>query len=289
LLGRRNFLHGLLTLAGVLTLIMAGSALPAAYLMEVQSYRPLEIGPLALTIALPQLVLCPLVATLCNIRRLESRLLMGCGLALLGLSSFAGSFLSSVWIQENFYLLQAMQALGQPLAIVPLLMGATGVVQPMDGPFASAMFNTTRGLSTVIGGALVETLVTEREHLHSNVLLDRAGNTLMQMAPHGLDTAGLAQLAGRVRGQALTMGVADVYLLLSGIAVLLIVLLLLLPQRAYPPQAPPKVAPNLPPNLSPTSPPDSAPHKVRLWQWPRQNRRLREHRAPALYSNNPIH
>ena len=242
LLGRRNFAHGLITLAGVLMVIMAGSALPASYLAEVHGYRPLELGPLALTIGLPQILACPLVAALCNIRRLDSRLVMGSGLALLAAASCAGAFLSTAWIGENFYLLQAMHALGQPLAIVPLLMAATGTVQPMEGPFASAMFNTTRGLSTVVGGALVDNFVTEREHLHSNVLLDRVGSTLTQLSARGGTPSGdigaLASLANRVRQQALTMGVADAFLLLTGVALLLVLLLLLLPQRAYPPQAP---------------------------------------------------
>ncbi len=249
MLGRRNFSHGLLTLAGILIVFMSASALPAAYLSEVRGYRPLEIGPLALTIAIPQLIAAPLVAMLCNFRWLDSRIVLATGLALLSGACFAGSFLTSDWIRDNFYLLQAMHALGQPMAVLPVLMGATGAVQPPEGPFASAMFNATRGLASVLGTALVESLVTHREHFHSNVLADQVGRRLHLLSQFGrggtsallsqsgvpLSRESLHMFAGQVRHQALVMSVADVYLTLMALAMSLIVLLLLLPHRAYPP------------------------------------------------------
>ncbi|MBM5584962.1 MFS transporter [Burkholderia pseudomallei] len=237
MLGRRNFLHGLVTLAGILIVFMSASALPAAYLAEVRGYRPLEMGPLTLTIAIPQLIAAPFAAMLCNFRWLDSRIVLATGLALLSGACFAGSYLTSDWIRENFYLLQAMHALGQPMAVLPVLMGATGVVQPEEGPFASAMFNTTRGLATVVGVTLVESLTTHREHVHSNVLADQVGRriNLLPQSSESLSHESLHMLAGQVRHQALVLSVADVYLILMALAISLIALLLLLPQRTYPP------------------------------------------------------
>ncbi|OXJ22600.1 EmrB/QacA family drug resistance transporter [Burkholderia sp. HI2714] len=237
MLSRRNFSHGLLTLAGILIVFMSASALPTAYLSEVRGYRPLEIGPLTLTIAIPQLIAAPLAAMLCNFRWLDSRVVLATGLALLSGACFAGSFLTSDWIRDNFYLLQAMHALGQPLAVLPVLMGATGVVRPQEGPFASAMFNTTRGMATVLGATLVESLMTHREHFHSNVLVDQIGQRihLLSQSAGLLSRENLHVFARQVRQQALVMSVADVYLTLMALAVSLIALLLLLPERAYPP------------------------------------------------------
>ncbi|MFM0700669.1 MFS transporter [Paraburkholderia sediminicola] len=253
LLGRRNFSHGLITLAGLLLIFSSGSALPATYLMEVRDYRPLQIGPLALSIAIPQLLASPFAAALCNIRRLDSRIVMATGLGLLAASCLAGSLLTADWVRDNFYLLQAMQTLGQPLAVLPILMGATGTVQPPEGPFASALFNTTRGLSTVVGAAVVETFLTHREHFHSSMLIDRIGNTTqllvqapasigMHVAPLLPDGAArspnaLEQFSALVREQAIVLSVADAYLMIMGVALALILLLLVLPQRAYPPQS----------------------------------------------------
>ncbi|WP_420997634.1 MFS transporter [Cupriavidus sp. 30B13] len=239
ILARRNFSHGLLALAGLLIVFMSGSMLPSLYLMEVRDFRAPEIGPLALSIAIPQLLAAPAAAALCNIRGLDSRIVMATGLGLLAASCLGGSFLTSAWGRDSFYLLQAMQALGQPLAVLPILMGATGAVQPMEGPFASAMFNTVRGLSTVVGGALIETFLAHRGHFHSNMLLDRAGN-MARLLPAGPDgTAGTpAHFGALLREQVLVLSLADAYLLLMGIALALILLLAVLPVRAFPPQPP---------------------------------------------------
>ncbi|MCW3604732.1 MFS transporter [Burkholderia cenocepacia] len=252
ILGRRNFAHGLLTLAGLLIVFSSGSTLPSLYLMEVRDFRPLEIGPLALAIAIPQLVAAPFAAMLCNIRQLDSRFVLATGLGLIAGSCVLGSFLTSVWGRDSFFVLQAMQALGQPMAVLPVLMGATGAVQPPEGPFASAMFNTTRGIATVIGTALVETFMTHRRHFHSNMILDHVGGSphLLSQAsdsigrhaapllPDGTprSTDAIAQFAALVREQVFVMSVADTYLLMMGVAFALILLMLVLPQRAYPPR-----------------------------------------------------
>jgi DHA2 family multidrug resistance protein len=70
-----------------------------------------------------------------------------------------------------------LQIFGQPMAVLPLLMLATGSIQPMDGPFASAWFNTVKGLSAVIATGVLETLTTARLHFHSTMLVDRLGNS----------------------------------------------------------------------------------------------------------------
>jgi DHA2 family multidrug resistance protein len=237
MLARRNFSHGLITLAGILIVFMSASFLPAAYLSDVRGYRPLEVGPLTLTIAIPQLIAAPFAAMLCNFRWLDSRIVLATGLALLSSACFAGSFLTSDWIRDNFFLLQAMHALGQPMAVLPVLMGATGAVLPPEGPFASAMFNTTRGLASVLGTTLVESLMIHREHFHSNVLADQVGRRLHLLSQSGVSRSreSLPMFVEQMRHQSLVMSVADVYLTLMALAILLIALLLLLPQRAYPP------------------------------------------------------
>jgi DHA2 family multidrug resistance protein len=233
ILARRNFSHGLLALGGLLTVFMSGSMLPSLYLGQVQDFKPLEIGPLALSIAIPQLLAAPAAAALCNLRWLDSRFVMATGLALLVASCFAGSFLTSDWGRDNFYLLQAMQALGQPLAVLPILMGATGVVQPMEGPFASAMFNTVRGLSTAVGATVIEVFIAHRERFHWTMLLDRAGNLAGRLP----QTAVGARLGSQVHEQVVVLSLADAYLLIMGIALALVILLMVLPVRALPPQS----------------------------------------------------
>ncbi|MDE1169027.1 MAG: MFS transporter [Pseudomonas sp.] len=233
LLERRNFAFGITTLTLFMFVSLAGSAIPAAYLTGVQGYRPLQTMPIALCIALPQLILAPMVAWVINRNWVDARYVIAAGLGLLSLACLGGSLLTGEWVREDFYALQALHAIGQPMVVVPLLMLATGVIHPMEGPFASSMVNTLRALFSVIAGSVLENFITAREHFHSNTLLDQLGTRAQGLSPEAL-----VGIAGRVRGQAYVLTFSDAFIgLLAVIAVLLIVLLTL-PKRAYPPQPP---------------------------------------------------
>ncbi|GLO05676.1 MFS transporter [Pseudomonas putida] len=239
LLARRNFSFGLITLCLFLMLTLAGSAIPAGYLAEVKGYRPLQTMPAALIIALPQLLLAPLVAGIINRNWVDSRYVMMTGLLLIGAACVGGSFVTSEWIRDDFYLLQCLHMVGQPMVVVPLLMNATGVIQPMEGPFASSMVNTMRGLFSVIGATVLENLVTHREHFHSNTIVDSIGSRSLLM-DNSTSWSELHQLSERIREQAFVLSYSDAFLALVFIIATLLVTLLVLPQRAYPPQSPVK-------------------------------------------------
>ena len=231
MLGIRNLSFALLTLAGVLVVLQAVIIIPSSYLAQVQGYRPVQTAPIMLLAALPQLIALPLVAALCNFRWVDCRWVLGLGLSMLALSCVGGSHLTSAWIRDDFYVLQWLQIFGQPMAVLPLLMLSTGSISPMEGPFASAWFNTVKGLSAVIATGMIEALTTARLHFHSTMLVDRLGNS--PLAEH--DSASLAH---RLHEQALVLTSSDLYLCMAGIAVALILLIFWLPTRIYPPRAP---------------------------------------------------
>lgn len=237
LLERRNFAYGIVTLCLFLFLGMAGSAIPAAYLTGVQDYRPLQTMPTALLIALPQLLLAPLVAWVINRNWVDSRYVIAAGLGLLCLACLGGSLITSEWVRDDFYGLQMLHAIAQPMVVVPLLMNATGVIHPMEGPFASSMVNTLRGLFSVVAASVLENFITHRQHLHSNTLLDGYGADPQSLgALH--DAQALAGFAGRVREQAFVLSFSDAFLALLIVIAVLLVVLATLPKRAYPPQPP---------------------------------------------------
>ena len=231
MLGTRNLAFALLTLAGVLMVLTAVIIIPSSYLAQVQGYRPLQTAPVMLVMALPQLIALPLVAALCNLRWVDCRWVLGLGLTMLVLSCLGGSHLTSVWIRDDFYALQLLQVFGQPMAVLPLLMLATGSIQPVEGPFASAWFNTVKGLSAVIATGVLDALTTHRLHFHSTMLVDSLGNSPLVDD----NVAGLAQ---RLHQQALVLTSADLYLCMAGVAAALILLIFWLPTRVYPPRAP---------------------------------------------------
>jgi len=229
LLSRRNLSHALLTLGGVLFVLLAVILIPSSYLAQVHGYRPLQTAPVMLMVALPQLVALPLVAALCNIRAVDCRWVLAIGLALLALSCVLGARMSPDWIRTHFYLLQAVQIFAQPMAVIPLLLLATTGLAPQDGPFASAWFNTIKGMSAVVAGAVLEALVTRRNHFHSTVLSERLGNL-----PGAVDVPGLS---ARMHAQVVTLTSSDLYLTVAAIALAMILIIPILPTRVFPPRA----------------------------------------------------
>ncbi len=252
MLQRRNLTHGLLVLAGVLMVGLSGSALPSAWFAQAEGFRGAQFAPLALTIGLPQLVIAPLIAALLNRRWIDCRWVLTAGAALMALSCLLGMQLTDAWARQNFWLIQGLQAFGQPMMILPVLMSATSVVMPPEGPFASAMFNTVRGFSSVAAGVLVENFLSHREKFHSHVLVDQLGNrpwlmtastsdaasSLTPLLPDGSVSASenLILFSTRVKHQALILSISDGYLLLIGFALLMILLTAWLPKRVWPPQ-----------------------------------------------------
>ena len=233
----RDLSFALVAVTVVLVLAAVNVVGPSIYLTEARGYRPLQTAPVALVVALPQLVMLPLVSALCNLRRVDCRWGLGGGLLLMTGSAFGATFLTSDWYRGNYYGLQMLQALGQPMAVVPLLMIATMKLAPTDGPFVSGMFNMVKGLASAVAAALIDVVLTWREHTHSNVLLDRFGASRFVLAGLPGGQQHFAALDQAVRGQALVLALADLNFVAVGIAVALLLLLLVLPTRVYPPGA----------------------------------------------------
>jgi DHA2 family multidrug resistance protein len=235
LLSRRNFAHGLLTLVGAVVLLVGVAAIPGQYLAQVHGYRPLQTAPLSLLVAIPLLIALPATAAVLNLRQVDHRWVMAIGLSLMATSCFMGSFMTSEWIRENFYWLQSLQIVAQPMVIMGILMGVTTGLPPTEGPFASAMFNTLKTFSGAAATGLIEGLGTAREHFHSSMLVDRLGNNAL-ITGQSIDAVhGLGELAHRIHEQAVVLTSADLYRVMAGIAVAFLFVIPVLSVRIYPP------------------------------------------------------
>lgn len=230
MLANRNLAYALVVLGGVLVVLSGVIIIPSSFLAQVQGYRPVQSGPLMLLVALPQLLALPLTAALCNLRSVDCRWVLAVGLGLLATTCIGASHLTGQWIRDDFYLLQTLQIFGQPMAVIPLLMLATGGMTAPDGPFASAWFNTVKGLASVVAGAMIEALTTERLHFHSTVLVDTLGNSPL------IDDE-LPGLATRLHLQAVVLTSADLYLYMAVVALALVAMVPFAFTRIYPPRA----------------------------------------------------
>lgn len=248
ILKRRNFTFGLIALTCILIMMTVIIGMPAKYLSAVHEYRPRQVAPLTLLVALPQLPALFLVGALCNLRRVDCRWVMAAGALCCATSCIGFSFLSSDWTRENFYLLMLLQIVGQPMAIIPILMLATSAVVPAEGVFASSWFNTTRAIASVFGSALTSYLTTERNRFHSDVLVGQLGDSAqvtelyLQELHERLPGVASSELPGALghllQEQVVTMTVMDVFLAASTLAVVVLVTLPLIPTRIYPPRSP---------------------------------------------------
>jgi DHA2 family multidrug resistance protein len=219
LLERRNFWLGFLVLMGILIVLLASSALPADQLIHVKGFRPREIAPIGLIVSVPQLILAPIVSALLYKKWLDARYLMATGLFVVAVGLFLGSFVTSEWMVEQFWVSQLCQTVGQPLVVIPLLFLITGFAAPMEGPFVSGLVNMLRSLATILGAVIVEQGMIDRGAAHLRGMTDRAGR-LGEFGSHGLFE--------RFEMQATTLAIADFYRVMAIFALALILPTLLL-------------------------------------------------------------
>lgn len=215
---RRNLLLGFTLFVFLLVVLLSGSMLPAGYLGPIQDYRPMQMASIGLIVALPQLVLGFAVALLLYRKWVDARMVFAAGLVLIALACLAGAQLTVAWNREQFVLAQALQALGQPMAVVSMLFLITSVVRPHEGPYVSGAINTLRALGSMIGAAVVGQLLTVRGRFHAEMLLDHAalaGN----FVPDSLEPGQLMRIVGQ---QSLVLSIADAYRVLGVVALLLI-------------------------------------------------------------------
>jgi DHA2 family multidrug resistance protein len=147
------------------------------YLSSVQGYSAGEIGNTLIWVGIPQLFILPFVPKLIKI--FDIRLVIATGAFFFSLSCFMNAFLDPDYSGPQFVVANVVRSLGQPLMLIPLLSLATADIPPQESGSASALFNMMRNLGGSMGIALLSTLITNREHLHSV----RIGSTVTAESP----------------------------------------------------------------------------------------------------------
>jgi DHA2 family multidrug resistance protein len=252
LLKRRNFSYALIALFTYLLLNLASSVIPAIYLQDVVGFRPVQIQLITLPIALSQLILLPALALLLNFERVDARIVSFVGVAFLLAACIGSSFLTSDWQRGEFYLWQACAAIGEPMIIMPLLMMATNTIRnPADGPFAATLVNSTRAIAEPVGVWMVQLIIRWRGGMHFNRLVDQTFRhpfRAIQGQSSMLDNTPLRSLNGKgapgaldafvraIREQATVLTLSDSFVIIAGLAVALMIVLMILPERTYPPR-----------------------------------------------------
>ncbi len=253
MLGRRNLAYGVFGLFLFVIIGQSGSTAPLRYLQEVQGYRPLQSNLVTLEIAALQLVMLPAMALLLDYKQVDARVVSLVGLGLILASCIGSSFITIYWNRDQFYFWQLLQAIGQPMVVMPLLMKSTNtVVSPADGPLASALLNTSRAIAEATSAWFVELIDRWRNALHSDRIIDEAGqdrwrviqsNGVLPQYPPPLMPDGqprvphsLEAFSHVVQQQAVILTTSDTFLILGALTVFLMVVVMTLPVRSLPPR-----------------------------------------------------
>lgn len=207
-------------------------ALPL-YIIQVQDYSPLQIGVLMMWMAVPQLIVIPLVPIL--IRYISPRTLCAFGLILFGYSCFATGFLNPDVAGLQLVPIQFVRALGQPFIFITASLIATSFIDKQDAGSASSLFNMLRNLSGAIFIAVTMTMLqndTSRyyEYLREHVTYanpQALARLDMLTASLGNSDRALSVLVSQVQNQASILAFNEAFhimgcaLIISVIAIML--------------------------------------------------------------------
>jgi DHA2 family multidrug resistance protein len=201
LLQRRNFTGGLTIIFPFAVCTLGTSLLLPQYGIAVRGFRELQVGNILLLPALAQLLMCAVAPFL--LRVLEVRIVLALGLLIVAMGTRLATFADSDWVRADILPSHIMQACGQPLIMLSLVVVATSTLQPTDALSGATIFNVVRTFAGSVGGAIIGGILTVRERVHSNTIVDHL--------VVGTVTRPIGALAGEVRRQATTMAVADAF------------------------------------------------------------------------------
>jgi DHA2 family multidrug resistance protein len=139
------------------------------------------------------------------------------------------------------------------MVIMPLLMMSTNTVAgPAEGPFASALVNTSRAVAEAASAWFLGLIDRWRSALHSDRIIDEAGQDRWRViqsnrvlaqysppltpggqprVPNSLEAFGHA-----VEQQVAILSMSDTFLILGALTVFLMVVVMTLPVRTVPPR-----------------------------------------------------
>jgi len=225
------------------------------YLTRVQGLRSLQIGDVLNWIALPQLVLVPLMAWV--LRYIDARLMLALGLSVIAIGCWMDTELTHDWAAADFLPSQLVEAVGLALGITSLITFGVANITPAWAVTIAGLIQTGRLLGNEIGSAFIQTFTRVQEQVYSNLTgqhLITGGNLTEQRASQlsqifddrvaSGDSAAraLAVLDGLVRREAYVLAYIDAFWIIAWILTGSLLLLLFLrrppPNHLTPPRLP---------------------------------------------------
>ncbi|MEI4472564.1 DHA2 family efflux MFS transporter permease subunit [Frigidibacter sp. MR17.24] len=196
------------------------------YLGRVRGYDSLMIGETVFVSGLAMFIMAPIAGFLSS--KLDLRVMLMGGFLLFAASTWMLTGLTDQWDFGELLLPQVLRGMALMTCMVPINNLALGTLTPDKMKGGSGLYNLTRNLGGAVGLAIINQLLSDRQALHYDRLAEsvswsnpEAVSQLSAMganlAANGItdDRAALAQMVGKVTGQAMVMSFIDVFFLIA--------------------------------------------------------------------------
>lgn len=198
------------------------------YLGRIRGYDSLMIGETMFVSGLAMFLTAPVAGALSG--RMDPRFMMMIGFASFSYGTWIMSSLTTDWDFYELLLPQILRGFGLMICMVPINNVALGTLSPDRVRGASGVFNLTRNLGGAVGLAVINTILTQRQHEHYARLsehvqwgnpeaMDQLRNMAATYSSHGLDGTAIAiqKMSGIVQQQATILSFADIFVLLTAL------------------------------------------------------------------------
>ncbi|HEY1798342.1 MAG TPA: MFS transporter [Stellaceae bacterium] len=222
------------------------------YLTRIQGLRDIQISDTLNWIALPQVVLVPLVALL--VRRIDARHILVVGFATIAIGSWMDTGLTHDWASGDFLPSQCVEAVGLAFAITALVTYAISHITPAQAAAIATTIQIARLMGAELGSAVIQTFVRVREQTHSNLLglHVESGATATAgaqaqlsglLASHAGDPAAksIGLLAATVQREAYVLAYIDAFWLIAWASLAGLLVIVLLRRPPPNPLTPPRI------------------------------------------------
>jgi DHA2 family multidrug resistance protein len=198
------------------------------YLASIRGYDSLMIGQTVFISGLAMFISAPIVGVLSS--KIDLRIILLVGFMGFASSTWMLTGMTAEWDFHELLLPQIIRGASLMLCMVPINNLALGTLPADKMKGASGLYNLMRNLGGAVGLAVINTLLTDRNSLHTarlsealNWKNDEAVRQMNLMAANltaqGYDgtTGALKQMAGRVAAQATVMSFIDVFVLITAL------------------------------------------------------------------------
>lgn len=238
-LRRRNTIL-LGTIVAIFRFVLLSSVvLIPSYLTVIRGYRPEQIGPVLLWLAIPQLFAGLLAIYLLG--RVDSRLILAAGFATIAIAALMDSHITSAWSGNSFNLSQIVLAMGEGFAfngmvgtIILDILNSGSMDKGPDVLSFSGFFQTIRLFGGELGASFIQFFLHSRQVFHYDLLsagIQGGATPIIERArilSAGMHAQGATQdiasgraavlFAGSIRQQAFTTAIMDSFTLIACVA-----------------------------------------------------------------------